>query len=417
MATEKTSFMLERVGHLADLENWPNAAMPITGLVTEFIPETCKIPYDYIYRDDPVAMAETTLLVQEYIDFDLVIANLDIYNFEAENMGQKLRFFKNACPDVDRENCFIRGPEDLDKVKFQGMDAGRMRYLVDFCRAWERFTGVSVAASQLTFSAPWTLACDIMGLENLVMAVLEDPDFVHELMKRIVRDVHLPMFTALKAEFPEFATVMLADAFGTPPMITPDIAEEFMQPYIDMENELMAPLGIAVMSTAYFGISQFEGDERRRYEEFIAHVNQAYYFCDPDTNRLGAEFGRKRANELGVLLHTGIAATFVENSTPEEIVERTKDYCLKAHHDALTPAFFWIVCVTTRCPIENVMTATHAARIYGAPGATIDTPYTEPEYPTFEEFLKYKIANNVEGYTFEWLKHSGYSYLLKQNSR
>ena len=413
MSSENKSFMWERVGHLAGLANWPNTTMPITGLVTEFIPELCKIPYDLIYRDDPVAMAETTLLVQEYIDFDLIIANLDIYNFEAENMGQKMGFFKDACPDVDRDDYFIHGAEDLGKVKFQGMDAGRMRYLVDFCKAWTHFTGIPVANSSLAFSAPWTLACNIYGLENLVIDTMDDPAFVHELQERIVRDVHVPMFTALKQELPEIESVSLADAFGVPPMITSEIAEEFIQPYIDLENELLAPLGIAVSSTAYFGCSQLQGDERRRYEEFVAHCNHAVFFLDPDAHNLGVDYGRQRANEMGVLLHTGLGATFTENSTPEQVVARTKDYCLKAKEGAITPAFFWIACVTTHCPVENVMAATHAARIYGAPGATADTPYTAPEYLPFKDFLKAKMENNVEGYSFDWLKRSEYSYLLK----
>ena len=413
MSSESKSFMWERVGHLAGLANWPNTMMPITGLVTEFIPELCKIPYDLIYRDDPAAMAETTLLVQEYIDFDLIIANLDIYNFEAENMGQKMGFFKNACPDVDRADYFIKGPEDLDKIRFQGMDSGRLRYLVDFCKAWTKYTGVPVAASSLAFSAPFTLACNIYGLENLVMDTIDDPEFIHEMMRRVVEDMHAPMFAALKQELPEMESISLADAFGTPPMITPEIAEEYIQPYVDRENELLNPLGISATSTAYFGVSQFQGEDRRRYEEFVAHVNQAYFFLDPDAHNLGVKYGRNRANELGVLLHTGIGATFAENSTPAEIVTRTKDYCLKARENALTPAFYWIANVATHCSVENVMAATHAARIYGAPEATADTPYTEPEYPPFVDFIKYKMENNVEGYTFDWLKYSEYSYLLK----
>ena len=64
------------------------APVLMTALVTELIPELCGVPYDYLLRDDPVAMAECTLLVQEYLDLDLIIANLDIYNFEAEAMAR-----------------------------------------------------------------------------------------------------------------------------------------------------------------------------------------------------------------------------------------------------------------------------------------------------------------------------------------
>lgn len=42
-----------------------------------------------------------------------------------------------------------------------------------------------------------------------------------------------------------------------------------------------------------------------------------------------------------------------------------------------------------------------------------NTPYTEPDFLPFEEFLKNKMQNNTEGYTFDWLKKSGYKDLLQ----
>ena len=44
----------------------------------------------------------------------------------------------------------------------------------------------------------------------------------------------------------------------------------------------------------------------------------------------------------------------------------------------------------------------------------VDRPF-EPlgEIESFEDFLRRKIADNEEGYTFAWLEKSEYSYLLK----
>ena len=58
----------------------------------------------------------------------------------------------------------------------------------------------------------------------------------------------------------------------------------------------------------------------------------------------------------------------------------------------------------------SVVEATH---VYGAPGATEDTPFelpTEPE--SFEEFLRGKISSNEEGYSFAWLEKSEYRNLV-----
>lgn len=48
MTQSKMTFLLERLQTLQNLANWPNANVPVTALVTEYIPELCKVPYDYL---------------------------------------------------------------------------------------------------------------------------------------------------------------------------------------------------------------------------------------------------------------------------------------------------------------------------------------------------------------------------------
>lgn len=102
MAEEK-NFLSYSAATFENLVNWPDADIPSMALITELIPELCGVPYDYVLRDSPEAMAETTLLVQEFLDVDTIIANLDIYNFEAEAMGAKIRFYPDHCVDIDRK--------------------------------------------------------------------------------------------------------------------------------------------------------------------------------------------------------------------------------------------------------------------------------------------------------------------------
>lgn len=149
-----------------NLANWPNADVPSMALVTGLIPELCGVLYDYVLRDDPVAMAETTLLVQEYLDVDTIIANLDIYNFEAEAMGAEVKFYPDHCADIVRGHYFIKGREDLGKIRFGGLDMGRFPYLIKYCEAYKKYTGADTFPM---FSAPWTLAGNLYGVDNLVL--------------------------------------------------------------------------------------------------------------------------------------------------------------------------------------------------------------------------------------------------------
>ena len=72
---------------------------------------------------------------------DMILANLDVYNFEAEAMGAEVKFYPDHCADIVRSNYFIKGPQDLDKIKFKGLDTGRFPYLLRYCRAYEKYTG------------------------------------------------------------------------------------------------------------------------------------------------------------------------------------------------------------------------------------------------------------------------------------
>ncbi|MDO5118308.1 MAG: hypothetical protein Q4D34_07465, partial [Eggerthellaceae bacterium] len=80
MANQFPNFMVPHLMNLGGLANWPNANVVRTALVTELIPELCQVPYDYLFRDDSKAMTECTLLVWEWLDLDILTANLDVYD-------------------------------------------------------------------------------------------------------------------------------------------------------------------------------------------------------------------------------------------------------------------------------------------------------------------------------------------------
>ena len=109
------TFLLEHMLRFDGLDNWPSE-VPVMSQVNEFIPFICQVPFDYLFRDDPAAMAECTLLVQEYLDLDELFGNLDIYNFEGESIGAAMGFYADHVPDFDRNNYLIRGEADLDLV-------------------------------------------------------------------------------------------------------------------------------------------------------------------------------------------------------------------------------------------------------------------------------------------------------------
>lgn len=403
------SFLLKHMGNLENLRNWPNANVINTALVTEFIPKICKVPYDYLFRDNPIAMAECTLLVHEYLHLDLLIANMDVYNFEAEAMGVSIKFYKDHCPDFDRDSYFIKDESDLDKIKYQGLDKGRFPYLIEYSKAYKKYTGVD---SFPTLSAPWTLAGNLYGLDNLVMDTYTDPDFVHEFLNRLVDDFQVPFIKELSQVMPSMREISLVDAFVTIPMVNVSILETYIRPALERLVQKLDMPGIPLLDTAFFGTALLTGTDRQKFEDFIVWANGRFFCSDPDALVLTPEYARSKATEYMVPLQTGVDAKLLQFGNVEEIIERVKHYVL-AGKLGPTPCIFFFNNIAPDAPIENVWAAIHAVEVYGAPGATENTPYTEPDFKPFEEFLKDKMENNVEGYTFDWLKHSEYSYLKK----
>lgn len=404
------NFMMNGAARFANLANWPNAEPIMFCLATELIPELCGIPYDYFFRDDPVACAEATLLVQEYLGMDVLLGNLDLYNFESESIGAKVRFYPDHCPDLDRSDYFVKGPEDLEKIKFRGLESGRYPFLLKFLEAYKKYTGVDTFPAQC---APWTMACNLYGVDNLVMETIEDPEFVVEFLNKIVDDLHIPLFRALAEVCPGFHTMAFGDAFASIPVVTVDIVKKFIKPNLQRLKDNLGIPGIKLQDTAFFGVSLLSGQDLQDYNDFIVWANDQYFCCDPDTPIMTPQVAREIANSYGVPLQLGLSAAQVEFGSIEETVAIIKNYILEGKKGP-TPLFFFFNNLTPFTSEEKLLCATAAVRTFGAPGADENTEFVKPEIISFVDFLREKIKDNPAGYTFDFLKKSKYAYLLNE---
>ena len=388
-------------------KHWP-ADVLITVSLYEFVPEICRVSYDLMYRDDPVAMAEGSLLVQEWIDVDSITACHDGYSFEVEAMGAKLRFFPDHSPDIDRTDFFIKEPGDLDKLRFNGLNTGRYPYLIECYRAMERYVGLSLCPN---FCGPWSMACNLYGAENLIIAAMDEPAFVHELLDRIVTDVSVPAVRALKAVLPSSSEVNFHDAWCTPPLVTPSMFREFIIPHMDNLRGLLVP--DFKVKHGGLRITGLQGEDRDFLWDLSIKSRGAVYANEPDLTNFGAEWFRKEADAVRKPLTMLGSPQFIQYSTPEKVLEVTKHLCLVGKNGT-TPASVGLGNIGPHTPLINVFTFVRACQVYGAVGTNEDTPFSIPwDFPSFEEFLRGKLENNIEGYTFSWLENSGYSYLLK----
>ena len=105
---------------------------------------------------------------------------------------------------------------------------------------------------------------------------------MHEFLRRIVDDYHVPMFGALNDAVPGFAEMDFVDAFASVPMVNVSIVNEFIRPYLQRELDKLNMPGIRLMDTAFFGTAMLEGKERESFEDFIIWSNGRFLCIDPE---------------------------------------------------------------------------------------------------------------------------------------
>jgi uroporphyrinogen-III decarboxylase len=128
---------------------------------------------------DARIFARTQLLVSEYYGFDAPNNTWDVYNIEAEAMGQSLVYPADGIPDVDRTHPLIETPSRLDHVQIPDpYKSGRMPWVHQVNKIYRELTG---KPARVYFCAPFSLAVNVRGYENVVMDIQTNPAFAHRL--------------------------------------------------------------------------------------------------------------------------------------------------------------------------------------------------------------------------------------------
>ena len=260
--------------------------VPILAQINEHVVRLCGGDMREAYTNAE-KFVEMNLAVFEYYQLDMPGFYYDIYNIEAEALGQRMNWESDRMPDIDRQNPLIREPSDLDHLRPPDFrKSARMPFVLEVMRRCYDL-GLPV---RVRFCSPFSLAVNVRGIENLLMDILTDPRFAHRLLTFLTDEVLIPWVqTQREAIGQPGAAGNGADAAASPPIVTVEILEEFVMPYVARMNEKIGN----VTSMGYWGYSYLykHPQKFRRMLELMASVS-------PGLDVPGPGCGRNRSRTL-----------------------------------------------------------------------------------------------------------------------
>jgi len=335
---------------------------------------------------DALTFARVQLLVTEYYGFDAPINFWDVYNIEAEALGQAVVYLPDRIPDVDRTKLLIKSPSDFETIKPPDpYRSGRMPWLLEVNKYYLEMTG---KLERVYFTSPFSLAVNIRGYENLILDMLENPGFVHSLFEFLCDDVIAPFVETMRSEIDNPDLIADGrDAWASPPMITLDMMDEYVVSYTE---RLRGRLGDSLLTRGNWGDAQTKDPERFFLQKLKCSPG-SLSVLDPDLYEVGPGRVKAFADEHNASVTAGVDAKLLQTGPIDAIVERIKFYIDKMARDGR--CMIHLNHIPAETPPEHIHAAVAACHTYGQlpiPENLDDIQLELPKKKSFLEFMEEK---------------------------
>jgi uroporphyrinogen-III decarboxylase len=356
--------------------------VPILAQINEHVVKLCGGDMREAYTSAE-KFVEMNLAVFQYYHLDLPGFYYDIYNIEAEALGQRMNWEPHRMPDIDRQNPLIREHSDLDHLRPPDFKkSARMPFVLEVMRRCYDL-GIPV---RIRFCSPFSLAVNVRGIEALLMDTLTGPKFAHRLLTFLTEEVLIPWVQTQREAIGQSETSGNgADAAASPPIVTVEILQEFVMPYVARMNEKIGN----VTSMGYWGYSYLykHPQKFRKMLELMVWVSPRLLMClDPDVAQTGPEPYVEFARERNMPLMLGLDTILFQEGPIGNIVERCRRYVLAGVKAPRLAIFFNDISVNT--PVEHVHAAIAAVRHFGK-YPVVERPlesFRMPEIESFDSF-------------------------------
>ncbi len=245
----------------------------------------------------------------EVYEPDMLVVGCDVYNVEAEAAGSIVSYpDSNDIPAVTERAVHVG--DDLSRLRVPDPNsAGRMPLHLEVGRrVQEQFGRERIVRGPL--SAPFSIACELVGSEALLMAMLDRPDWVSRLFS----------FTAeiTKAYGKAFVEsglgVILFDSHASPPLTSPALYKNMiLSPTAEVIRYFRSRLGIPLVPYI------MGGDTTGLLEEILASGTNNV-LCD---HKADLSLFVERLKNEPVLLRANIDPGFLMTQSLEAIRGKT----------------------------------------------------------------------------------------------
>jgi uroporphyrinogen decarboxylase len=180
----------------------------------------------------PSAMSRNAELLEHALsreldiyEADALTVGCDVYNIEAEAAGARVRFYKtNDVPSIAERP--LRPGQDVRALPIPDPErCGRMPVFLEAGRRIQARHGADVLVRG-ALSAPFSMACELVGDEPMLTALLDKPDWAASLL-----DFCSVAIEAYGRAFIDRGLgVVLFDSHAAPPLVSPSLYRSIILP-------------------------------------------------------------------------------------------------------------------------------------------------------------------------------------------
>ena len=226
--------------------------------------------------------------------------------------------------------------------------------LADYCRRNERYA--ITGGSKFPFL---TIACDLMGMERLMINLIEAPDLIQALLHRLV-DLHLRLTQRWLEAAPGMIDILIiTDDYGSNHdlLISPRHWQKLIRPELERIIDFAHDWGVKVMLHS-------DGALRRILPDLVELGLDILNPIEPEAKGMDPA-GIKRDYGSQIALHGGVSARNLALKTADQVRAEVKGLI-----ETVAPGGGYILCPTNHIledmPVENVIAMYDVAYQCGA---------------------------------------------------